>query len=602
MRFVFLLIFSLLSFLASAQNLSETQAQDYARRFFVQSGQPVTRSSDLTLVWDGEETATRGGESPAFYVFNRGENQGFVIISASQSTMPVLGYSFEGGFSPNDMPKNLQTWMKGLRQTVKSIEHQGVIPSQKVVDAWSHIQAKGEEKDLQTPDWDQGEPYNLKCPAAYGKNCYTGCAITAMAIVMGYHQWPDVGMGTLPAYTTTSYRTRIEPVALGEKYLWNKMPYINGNSLDDSDQAQRDAISTLMFHVGVMGRADFTLYATAASLAVLSDGMPSYMKYNARIRYQHRKSYMDELWIKMLREEIDAKRPVVYEGFDDTNVGHAFVLDGYKDGGYFKVNWGWSGLNNGFYLLSDMAPGSQGAGGSASGTFNLKQGAVMGIEPREESSVGQDHLEFISSTAFSNGITTDGMHLPVKQGDGFFVDAGLVRNVGTAVFNGYFSLVMTDHNGKVIETFSKERVEDLMPAHNALGTSTISVITIHEEVKAAYRIRLLYKSDRSEVWTPVKCDPAVGKWEILLNNDQPAADPLDEVSSISYNPQTRKLLISTQDGVAVKVLEKATNRDCSLALSGSQSTFTLDCSQLEKGKYVIELRRDKQTKTFDISL
>ena len=39
-----------------------------------------------------------------------------------------------------------------------------------------------------------------------------------------------------------------------------------------------------------------------------------------------------------------------------TTMVHAFVCDGYKEGDYFHINWGWGGQFNGYYRLSVLSP------------------------------------------------------------------------------------------------------------------------------------------------------------------------------------------------------------------------------------------------------
>lgn len=39
-------------------------------------------------------------------------------------------------------------------------------------------------------NWGQGEPYNLDCPEMEGGRAVTGCAATAMAMILKYHGYP----------------------------------------------------------------------------------------------------------------------------------------------------------------------------------------------------------------------------------------------------------------------------------------------------------------------------------------------------------------------------------------------------------------------------
>lgn len=92
----------------------------------------------------------------------------------------------------------------------------------------------------------------------------------------------------------------------------------------------------------------------------------------------YRSSYGLTDWMSLLYQELAAGRPVYYAGSSNSG-GHAFVVDGYRDG-YFHVNWGWGGLSDGYFLISVLDPDQQGIGGSTAG-YNSAQEAIVGIAP-----------------------------------------------------------------------------------------------------------------------------------------------------------------------------------------------------------------------------
>ena len=89
--FFFLILFSSKHILL-ANEITMEQARKVAMSFFCETIRSRGGIPRLQLVWDGESTTTRGGSSPAFYVFNRMDSDGFVIISGDDVTMPILGY------------------------------------------------------------------------------------------------------------------------------------------------------------------------------------------------------------------------------------------------------------------------------------------------------------------------------------------------------------------------------------------------------------------------------------------------------------------------------------------------------------------------------
>lgn len=58
------------------------------------------------------------------------------------------------------------------------------------------------------------------------------------------------------------------------------------------------------------------------------------------------------------------------------------------------MNWGWSGLANGYYLLSVLEPEEQGTGGNSGGGFSLDQNAIISMMKPVEGSTYQDVLVF----------------------------------------------------------------------------------------------------------------------------------------------------------------------------------------------------------------
>ena len=60
-----------------------------------------------------------------------------------------------------------------------------------------------------------------------------------------------------------------------------------------------------------------------------------------------------------------------------TGYGHAFVVDGYTAEGLVHVNWGWDGLDNGYYDISLLDPKTQGM------QFANYQDMIIGIQTTE---------------------------------------------------------------------------------------------------------------------------------------------------------------------------------------------------------------------------
>ena len=119
------------------------------------------------------------------------------------------------------------------------------------------------------------------------------------------------------------------------------------------------------------------------------DALKTYFGYKNTLQGVHKSNYTDSNWINLLKIELDARRPVIYAGRGNEG-GHAFVCDGYDNNNYFHFNWGWSGQNDGYFVLTALNPGSGGAGGG-SYEFTDAQRAIIGIEPANGGTTPQNY-------------------------------------------------------------------------------------------------------------------------------------------------------------------------------------------------------------------
>ena len=132
---------------------------------------------------------------PALYIFNSSDNGGFVLVSAEDNALTILGYSDRGSFDAEHIPSNVQYMLDYYAESIAmsrtlsspraSIAPQGT-PSTPISPM---LEAEGIK-------WDQREPYNNLCPSDGGGRCATGCVATAGAQLMRYWKWPEQGSGS----------------------------------------------------------------------------------------------------------------------------------------------------------------------------------------------------------------------------------------------------------------------------------------------------------------------------------------------------------------------------------------------------------------------
>ncbi len=346
----------LVSIAILAGNVTEQQALTIARQFMQGKTFQQKQVRRAATVGDNQ-----------FYVFNAENKGGFVIVSADDRTIPVLGYADKGSLEMDKLPVNARRWLEGYAAQIKSLGTDETIK-------YEPRRALGTPvAPLLTCQWGQNEPYNHRCNF-YGGYCVTGCVATAMAQVMYYHQWPKAPTPAIPSYMT-GHKLRVDELP-STVFKWDKMKdtYIAAETGEAAD-----AVAELMRYCGQAVEMDYRLDLSSA--IIYASVMTYYFGYSKTARDIVRATYSTSEWEKIIYNEVASKRPVLYSGFSEDG-GHQFVIDGYDDKGLFHVNWGWNGNCDGFFSLSILNPYGRGTGGgSSSNGYTMNQTAVIGLQP-----------------------------------------------------------------------------------------------------------------------------------------------------------------------------------------------------------------------------
>lgn len=494
MTTLFLLLFLMIPAMLSADNVSKEEAQTIAEQFFASKSTRSNYAPSLRMIWDGETVITRTETAPAFYVFNNESDGGFVIVSGDNNTVsPILGYSFEHKFNAENMPENLRNWMSGLRKEINEERANKVTLSSK--SNWANYEYNDKQpiKLLETALWDQMSPYNSKLPLGY----VTGCPATAISIVMRYHKWPEKGIGTIP-----SSNENIGDIKLGHTYDWDNMPL----DYTGATEEQNEQVGILMRDVGALIRTQYGQgTAGAKPEETLPQLLPIYMRYNkSTIKSIFKKDFSEEEWHSIMQKEIDEERPILYGGYSSGG-GHQFVIDGYAADNYYHVNWGWSGVSNGYYLLSSMNPPQQGTGGSSSADgFTKKQDAIIGIQP-DPNNAGGGFYDLISYKPYHNndpyGISTTATSF--EEDVEFTVDMKEFQNKGTRPFTGKVAIAHFSADGFITDIISKEISYNVYPIDINEYTETSLKCTINYPIEPGDYICGVFKHENPSEWTPI---------------------------------------------------------------------------------------------------
>ncbi|MDE6378113.1 MAG: C10 family peptidase, partial [Duncaniella sp.] len=421
------------------------------------------------------EAVLTGGPKakPLYYVFNASDNAGFVIISAEDVTSPVLGYAFEGNYPVIAQPDAMKWMMAGLENDLK------VAPEVQQAPARIASRAADEKKELSTAAWSQEGPFNSMIP---GKPL-VGCVGTAMATIMKYHQWPSAGTGSF------------DGVDFGVSYDWSSMRTDNYRS--GYTQSEGDAVATLMYHASKSIDTRYDMSGSSAYEVRVPAALSTYFGYDPGVSYKKRSEVGSQAeWDKIVKDEIDAGRPVLYCG-QDVTAGHAFVCDGY-DGEYLHFNWGWGGAGNGYFLSTALNPTV-----SRTHSYNNLNTIIYNIKPSTSSIAAWSPIH-ITADANQVGIGTDMTDL--SSGKSFTVRVGNLKNLSYSDFSGKVAVALCDAAGKMKallsspSNFSLQSMATLFNSYIELKDCKLPSVAT---VESTDRVRLITQAEGSSDWIPV---------------------------------------------------------------------------------------------------
>lgn len=351
----------------------------------------------------------------AFYVFNT--STGYVMVSADNLAVPILGYSEKEPFDENNMPDAMENYLQGFVEQIQYAVTHPFEADQKTVHQWELVRTVGRIKDqrndkvvqpLVSAHWGQGCYYNDLCPIDMQGPCnhaLVGCVAVAMGQIMHYWGYPTTGNGS------HSYKP-IDPTTFGPSfypdqmvdfgasiYNWESMPdTLNENS----EHVEIEAVATMLWHCGVSVEMMYGANSSGAYSNDVPYALQHYFMYSPDMHGIYRNDYSSEQWVEQIKTYLDLNQPVYYSGSDVLgHGGHAFVCDGYDENDFLHFNWGWYGNLNDYF--------ADGALNVSNYQFNNNNFAIINIHP-----------ECTSGMNFQITATTDDSEVGTVTGTGIY--------------------------------------------------------------------------------------------------------------------------------------------------------------------------------------
>lgn len=386
-----------------------------------------------------------------YYAFNL--EQGYVIVSGDDEMTELVGYAENGFFDAENVPPQMQLWLDGYAEYVAAVQS-GKAKARKILlsDSPSVV-----VEPLVTTKWNQDAPFNNFAPEYTDDNnntqrCATGCADTAMAQIMKFHNWPEQGVGHY-SYEHQSFGT-ISSDFSEHVYDWSNMidRYNNG----EYSNVQADAVALLMKDCGVSLNMNYGP-VSGASIYSYTPAFKNYFRYSSRT--VNRSGCETAEFTRIITDELQEGRPIIYCGTGEDG-GHAFVVDGYDTNYFLHVNWGWGGYSDGYFDMNYMDPAGLGIGGG-SGAFKWNQGIVL-ARPLKD---GVEPYEFIQQLCFvlfndvQGGIFCK-QEMPANKGDVVTILLRNTANLSGESFFGSLNVGVFDDSGALVTMGNEERIEN----------------------------------------------------------------------------------------------------------------------------------------------
>lgn len=352
------------SYTVFSQSVSMQKAQLAAEAFFMQHN--ISCSIDSIKPHINIEGDT------LYYIVNASP-ESYALVAADEQVWPVLAWSGTSNFKASllflPIVDDYYTAYRSVIKTKYSETQKMRIKTQwksllakdnchTRVQCWPEAGTTNTEGWIITR-WTQTSPYNQLCPNDPISNTrsYAGC--------------PAIVMGQIINYLKTTQNTRFDD---NDDYLHDYAGRVY-NIDDDYDSLKFPsfpALNTMLDSIdqlfqsnieaeGKMAAAIVFAAGTACIQVYTSEGSGTFAVNQAFDAYQRFGFENSDLYVTVdsvmyatlignLKNGWPAHLALVDQAW---NTGHNVIVDGYRDDGYFHINFGWGGQSDGWWLVPD---------------------------------------------------------------------------------------------------------------------------------------------------------------------------------------------------------------------------------------------------------
>lgn len=520
------------------------------------------------------------GQQGSLYVFNRlGNAGGFMLTSSDSNGRPLYAVADSGSFPTAESMPPAMKWLLEQYEAENEAQVQAAgftVPDYYV--GWNAI------SPLVSAKWDQGSPYNDRCPVVYNQKTITGCVATAMAQIIYTHRYAK-GTGKI------SYQMYVDNSTQSFDFAAAKFDFaaMTDTYSDKSTTASREAVAELMEACGKSVRMSYIPGFSSAITSDVPQALKNYFGYDRHTALCSRWDYQTEQWETIIYNELLAGRPVYYSGSTINGGGHAFVCDGYDGNGLFHINWGWSGMSDGFFALPSLKPGQVGAGATEGGFSTVQQ--IVVVVPPDSKDIQDLTPAKISGT--TDILLTDVEISPLCSGEDVTVVFTAV-NCGNLDLNTDASRLLLYNASNSIVSYGNEVRSYSVPAGDALR-STFRIVLVDDKGRSItpgeYELRICDSNEKplsdQAVFTVTVTDDKLPKDDGFTHTGQVSVGNAGEViptaiikgKSFHLSPSVRNDNESASFSIGLALFKSGTDE---IVWSDTQS---MTC-QNTKGSYI----------------
>lgn len=316
-------------------------------------------------------------------------------------------------------------------------------------------------------------------------------------------------------------------------------------------EAEGNAAAVLSGACGAAVQMNYSARGSSASTTNQRLGFFKYMDYDDGMTNLPFNTQSEQQFLDVIKDELSNGRIVFCCGVSEHNDAHAYNIDGMKtiDGLiYVHISWGWGGLDNGYYLLSNMAPPTQ----PQFGNFGYSYHLIVGVQP-------DDDVKNYPRFAMEK-LETDKTNY--KQGELLKVTLTKFYNYGCENFVGNHYIMLVDENGNMTNlgtlfsaesetklnygwpSYSRERT---IPASIADGEYTVKIFSLPTALEGDF-------SKAYEMACPECPVVTVGNSTAVSVTER---NPEGDAAPAYYNTSGQRLSVKPASGI---VIERRGNR------------------------------------------